>query len=55
MRKLTPGEIKAYRELAEAAKKLRRAQERAENGRRADKDNSSDGVTTTAKGRADAQ
>jgi hypothetical protein len=28
-RKLTPSELKAYRELAQAARKVRRAQERA--------------------------
>lgn len=42
MRKLTPGEIKAYRELAEAAKKLRRAQQRAES-RRAEKSDAGNG------------
>ncbi len=54
MRKLTPAEIKAYRELAEAAEKLRRAQRRAESGRRADKDDSSDGAAAPAKAADDA-
>ena len=54
MRKLTPGEIKAYQELAEAAKRLRRAQQRAESKRCAAKDTSSDGVTAPAKEAADA-
>jgi hypothetical protein len=33
MQKLTPSEIRAYRDLAEAARKLRQAQRRAEQQR----------------------